>query len=157
MYAIVGTAQADGNPDPECVGSVDYWGFQAEEGPAVTSYIITAEAQVTRARDVVTAPLGAGYNPIEGTLVVETYQRLGGEITVLDLRPLAKVGNLGGHGSREPLERLSALPRIGTSGCRVGGAGSLVERPSRQADCGVGRRATAWQTTGGAVLPCQIY
>ncbi len=73
-------------------------------------------------------------------------------ITDLDLRPLAEGGNLGGHGCRETLERLPTLPRIGTSGCRVGVAGSLAERPSRQALGRVGRRTSPRQTAGGAVL-----
>ncbi len=47
------------------------WGAQVETGSVATSYIPTTTAAMTRAADVITAPVGAWYNQPEGTLSSE--------------------------------------------------------------------------------------
>ena len=56
-------------------GSYYIWGYQLEQGTFnsafATSYIPTTTAAVTRAADVIRAPVGAWYNQPEGTLYSE--------------------------------------------------------------------------------------
>lgn len=51
--------------------SVYAWGAQLEAGAFATSHIPTTTAQVTRAADVITGPLGNWFNPLEGTIYLE--------------------------------------------------------------------------------------
>ena len=49
------------------------WGVQLEAGPTTSSYIPTEASQVTRASDVVSVnTLSPWYNPLEGTIVLNT-------------------------------------------------------------------------------------
>ena len=57
-------------------GTMYLWGAQLEVGPNPTSYIATSGSTVTRAKDVLSIPVGTWFNSTTGTFLADSYGQL---------------------------------------------------------------------------------
>jgi hypothetical protein len=150
-------------------GSGYVWGAQLEAGSFPTTYIPTTTATVTRAADLVQITgtnFSSWHNQIEGTLVVETFNGLGGlggganlsylGISAGALQPSLSVGNGIKYASGSPSNYTRAMGVI--SGTSVFDSNSL-SNPSKiaiaykQDNFAVARAAILALDTSGNVPP----
>jgi len=116
-YFIVGVADADNSTTVTKSGTdgILVWGAQAETGSFPTSYIPTAGAAATRARDLAEIPTSAfGYNNDKGSLVVDVLTPVANQ-----LMPLATFNTSSYYNSRSLWKSNSGITAVGTDYVRV--------------------------------------
>ncbi|MCU0803319.1 MAG: hypothetical protein MUD11_16440, partial [Rhodobacteraceae bacterium] len=123
------------------------WGGQLEPGNCATSYIETTTAATTRLADVAVLPLGAWWNPAEGTMLIEwqDINQQSGNSRIIGMDGLRSIQNLDGG--------------IGPGGNNANqlqmwnGAVAFGATPGPTTDLtkGIQKGASAWSGAGRAV------